>query len=176
MDMIDALLLQRLSEDGRATWADLARVVGLSPAATAERVHRLESRGVITGYYAAIDAEQVGQGLLAFISVSLERPQHRADFLYWVQKHDEVQECHHLAGDDDYLLKVRCASTRALERLISEDLKSLDGIVRTRTTIAMSSVKDVPGFALLTRASTGEAASAAQSSGGRSVANDTDGR
>lgn len=148
MDSIDRTLIRSLMHDGRASWADLAREVSLSPAATAERVHRLEARGVITGYYAAVDAEQVGQTLLAFIAVSLERPQHRDAFLAWVGAHAEVQECHHLAGDDDYLLKVRCASTRALERLISDDLKGLDGIARTRTMITLSSVKESSAFDL----------------------------
>ena len=148
MDSIDRILIRSLMRDGRASWADLARDVSLSPAATAERVHRLEARGVITGYYAAVDAEQVGQALLAFVAVSLERPQHRDAFLEWVNVHPEVQECHHLAGDDDYLLKVRCTSTRALERLVSDDLKALDGIARTRTMITLSSVKESPAFDL----------------------------
>lgn len=56
----------------------------------------------------------------------------------------EVQECHHVTGEDDYWLKVRCRHTKDLERLISEDLKGLPGILKTRTTIALSTVKETP--------------------------------
>jgi len=65
-----------------------------------------------------------------------------------VQTLPEVQECHHVTGDDDYLLKVRCRHTQDLERLISEQLKSLPGILRTRTTIALSTTKETSALPL----------------------------
>jgi len=61
-----------------------------------------------------------------------------------VQELPEVQECHHIAGEDDYLLKVRCASARDLERIVSEEIKGVDGIARTRTTIVLSTSKETP--------------------------------
>nr|WP_277882211.1 Lrp/AsnC ligand binding domain-containing protein [Oculatella sp. FACHB-28] len=73
----------------------------------------------------------------------MEHP-HRATFLQRVQELAEIQECHHVTGDDDYLLKVRCRNTRGLEQLVSENLKGLPGILRTRTTIVLSTTKETP--------------------------------
>ena len=136
------MTIDYLMANGRATWAELASVLGLSAPAAADRVRRLEERGVITGYAARVNPEAIGLGLTAFIAVTLERPAHRAAFLERVRALPEVQECHHVAGDDDYLLKVRCASARDLERIVSDELKGLDGIARTRTTIVLSTSKE----------------------------------
>ena len=105
-------------------------------------MRRLEDRGVIRGYAALLDAEAMGCPLLAMVSVTLDRPQHRAGFLQWVAHAPEVMECHHVAGDEDYVLKLRCAGTQALERLVSDGLKALAGVLRTRTTIVLSTVKE----------------------------------
>ncbi len=142
MDETDSKILEHLMRDGRASWAELAAAVGLSAPGAADRVHRLEQRGVITGYAALVAPESVGGALTAFVAVTLEHPTYRAPFLQRVQAMPEVQECHHTAGDDDYLLKVRCASTRALETIVSEGIKGVDGIARTRTTIVLSTSKE----------------------------------
>lgn len=129
---------------GRITWSELAGILELSAPATAERVRRLEERKIIKGYTALIDPEAVGCELTAFIAVTLERPEHRAAFLQRVQELAEIQECHHVTGEDDYLLKVRCRNTKDLEQLVSENLKGLPGILRTRTTIVLSTTKETP--------------------------------
>jgi len=131
-------------EKGRATWAEMAGRLGLSAPAAAERVRKLEERGVIRGYAALVDPEAVGLRLTAFIGVTLERPEHRAAFLSWAETTPEVQECHHVTGDHDYLLKVRCASTRALEDLLTDGIKGLPGIAGTRTTIVLRTRKETP--------------------------------
>jgi Lrp/AsnC family leucine-responsive transcriptional regulator len=139
---MDAKILTALTCDGRMTWAELGGRVGLSAPAAAERVHRLEERGVIRGFPAQIDPVAVGLGLTAFVAVSLSRPQDRAPFLALAAALDEVQECHHIAGDDDYLLKIRCRDTGHLESLLSDRLKNLEGVVRTRTTIVLRTAKE----------------------------------
>lgn len=141
-DALDLKALRHLQRSGRATWAELAGILGLSAPAAAERVHRLEERGAIRGYSALLAPAAAGCGLLAFIAVTLERPRHRAAFLARIQELPEVQECHHVAGDDDYLLKVRCRGARDLDRLLSEGIKALPGVARTRTTIALGTVKE----------------------------------
>ena len=133
---------------GRVTWSELAATLELSPPATADRVRRLEERGVVQGYSALVNPEAVGCGLTAFIAVTLERPEHRDSFLQRILELPEIQECHHVAGDDDYLLKVRCRSTRDLEQIIRERIKSLQGIVRIRTTIVLSTAKETPALPL----------------------------
>src|SRR5205085_6230291 len=120
MDSIDSTALDVLARQGRISWADLAERLGLSPPAAAERVRRLEAQGLIRGFAAVVDPEALGYPLLAFVGVSLEHAKHRAAFLKLVEQLPQVLECHHVAGEEDYLLKVRCRDTRDLERLISD--------------------------------------------------------
>lgn len=142
MDALDITALRRLMTDGRVSWADLARELGMAPTSAAERVRRLEESGAISGYAAIVDPVVVGADLTAFVAVSLSGSEHRAGFLAAVAMTDEVVECHHVAGDDDFLLKVRCAGTGGLERLVSDQIKGLAGVVRTRTTVVLSSAKE----------------------------------
>lgn len=144
MDAVDHKILTVLMVDGRVSWADLAESVGLSAPAVAERVRRLEDRGVIRGYAADVNGSQVGAHMTALVAVTLDGPGARDGFLRVVRDTAEVQECHHTAGDDDYLLKVRCGGTADLERLLSDVLKSVPGVSRTRTTVVLSTVKDSP--------------------------------
>ncbi|MBC8081029.1 MAG: Lrp/AsnC family transcriptional regulator [Gorillibacterium sp.] len=148
MDALDYKIIQALMLDGRKTWSELAGVLGLSSPAAADRVRRLEEQGVIMGYTAIIQAESVGCDLAALIAVSLEKPEHREAFLNKINRMTEVQECHHTAGDEDYLLKVRCRGTKDLERMISQELKTLPGILKTKTTIILSTVKETSNLPL----------------------------
>lgn len=134
--------LSRLQQSGRETWAGLGEALDMTGPAAAERVRRLEEAGVIRGYTAIVEPEAVGLGLTAFVAVSLERPAHRAAFLKKVATLGEVLECHHVAGDDDYLLKLRCRGPLDLDRVLSEELKGVAGVARTRTTIVLSTAKE----------------------------------
>lgn len=120
----------------------MAAEIGLSAPATAERVNRLVEQGVIKSYGVLVDAEKVGSELTAFVAVSLERPENRAPFLELINQLVEVQECHHIAGEDDYLLKIRSKNTKDLDRVISHEIKGLKGVVRTKTTIVMDTTKE----------------------------------
>ena len=140
--------LARLQDDGRETWAALGDALGMTGPAAAERVRRLEERGVIRGYRAVLDSAAVGATVAAFVAVSLNRPKDRAPFLALVARLAEVQECHHVAGDDDYVLKIRCRDTADLERLLTRELKRLPGVGRTRTTVVLSTVKETSAVPL----------------------------
>jgi Lrp/AsnC family leucine-responsive transcriptional regulator len=148
LDTVDFKVLSCLMRQGRMTWSELAGQLGLSSPATAERVRRLEEKGVISGYAAHVNPEAVGCVLMAFVSVTLEHPQHRAAFLAKVQALPEVQECHHVTGDGDYLLKIRCRGTADLERVISEELKGVPGVLKTHTSIVLSSLKETSDLPL----------------------------
>ncbi len=148
LDAVDKKILILLMAQGRMTWADLAARLQLSPPATAERVRRLEERAILRGYSAQVSAEHVGLHLMAFITLTLDHPRYRAEFLDCVQQHEAIQECHHIAGAGDYLLKVRCRHTRDLEHLVSEVLKSLPGVLRTQTTIVLSTAKETAALPL----------------------------
>ena len=140
--LVDYKALQRLMLQGRATWAELAADMGLSAPAAAERVRKLEQQTIIRGWAALVDPAAVGYPMTAFISVTLDRPKHRAVFLQHVTEMPEVVECHHIAGDGDYLLKVRCRGTSDLDQLLSSRIKGIRGIAHTRTTIVLSTAKE----------------------------------
>lgn len=140
MDTTDRELLGILSADGRATFAELAERVSLSGVATADRVRRLEASGAIAGYEARLDPAHVDADLASFVAVTLDGPHARDAFVAAMSGEPSVLELHHVAGDDDYLLKVRCRDTRDLERVVSERIKGIPGVARTRTTVVLSSV------------------------------------
>lgn len=142
MDTFDFKILQQLMTDARITWADLASAVGLSAPAVADRVNRLSKKGVIKKFGTILNPENIGLSCTAFIEIMLEKPQDRDEFIKKVMEMNEILECHHVVGDYDYLLKVRCRDTKHLDKLISFDLKILAGVVRTRTTIVMDTIKE----------------------------------
>lgn len=142
LDRRDKAALARLMEDGRVSWADLARVLRLSPAAAAQRVRRLEKAGVIRGYAALVDPEALDRPLTAFVGIVLSGHGARRRFLARVRAAGAVQECHHVTGEFDYLLKVRCAGTRDLERLINDTFKGGAGVASSRTVIVLSTAKE----------------------------------
>lgn len=142
MDSLDIQIVRRLISNGRSRWADLARSLGLSSPSIMERVRKLEETGVIRGYSALAAPKMLGLTLTAFLSVTLEHPRYRQTFLEFVEQSPEIQECHHVAGDHDYLLKARCRNTDHLEDLISNRIKDLPGIAATRTVIVLSTVKE----------------------------------
>ncbi len=150
MDALDFKALSRLQQFGRDSWKHLGELLGITAQAAADRIHRLEEQGVVHGYAALIDPESVGLHVAAFVAVSLERPKHLEGFLERVSSLSEVQECHHVTGDDDYLLKVRCRSTTDLERIVDDELRAVPGVVRTRTTIVLRSTKETVALPLVT--------------------------
>ncbi|MGK5089140.1 Lrp/AsnC family transcriptional regulator [Bdellovibrionota bacterium FG-2] len=142
MDATDIKIVKNLMENGRIAWKELAHNLRVSAPTIAERVRKLEEQRVIVGYGALVNPSAIGLKLTAFISITLARPDDREPFLKKILKMPEIQECHHVAGDYDYLLKVRCSDTKALDKLLSIELKGIKGIVRTRTTIVLDSTKE----------------------------------
>jgi Lrp/AsnC family leucine-responsive transcriptional regulator len=142
VDAIDHRIVQRLQVDGRATQLELAREVGLSQPAVAERIRKLEERNVITGYAARVDAAQLGKDVTAFIGVRIEHPKYFEAFAKRVLSLADVLECHRVAGDDSYLLKVKTQNTRTLDDLLVATLRTIPGVTQTHTTIALASIKE----------------------------------
>ena len=148
LDHLDFQILVHLGSNARVTWTELSAHLSLSAPAITERVRKLEERGVIRGYTVLLEPELLGCELLAFIAVQITDAKSRKIFLERVRTMPEVLECHHMSGEDDYWLKVRCAGTKALERMISQELKSISSGIKTRTSIALSSFKDSPSLPL----------------------------
>ncbi|WP_051191882.1 Lrp/AsnC family transcriptional regulator [Microbacterium luticocti] len=135
LDAIDTRLLAEISRDARATLAQLAGLVSLSVSAVQARLRRLESRGVIAGYRPILDAEAVGKPLAAFVEITPLDPAQPDNAPELLEHLSEIEACHSIAGDASYMLFVRVASPRELERLIGQIRQAAS--VRTRTTIVL---------------------------------------
>jgi len=142
MDELDHRIVDLLQREGRATQLELSRSVGLSQPAVAERIRKLEERGVITGYTARVDASKLGKDITAFIGVSIEHPKYFDGFARKVLAMPEVLEAHRVAGQDSYILKVRTRNTKTLDTLLVETLRTISGVTRTHTTIVLTSIKE----------------------------------
>jgi Lrp/AsnC family transcriptional regulator, leucine-responsive regulatory protein len=136
LDERDLDILGALQEDARATYADVASKVGLSSSAVHDRVRKLEQSGVIRAYRAVVDPEAVGLHVAALIAAIPLDPQQPDDLPERVAEFDEVQDCYSVAGEANYVLKVRTRTTAALEDLIRR-LREKAGVA-TRTTIVLS--------------------------------------
>jgi len=117
MDSFGRSLLAELQDNARLSTAELARRVGLSPTATAERIKQMEEVGIVRGYTVEMDREALGLEVLAFIRMTCDG-QHYFRLVDFVKTLEEVRECHHLTGGDAFLLKVTTTSMAGLEALI----------------------------------------------------------
>lgn len=142
MDEIDRKIAIAVQYDGAAGLAELAKIAGLSVSATAERQKRLEERGVIRGWHAALDPVLVGCPLLAFVRLALKPGSGEAAFRASMQEHEVVLECHHMTGNWSYLLKLRFPDMAGLEAFVTAELRSLPGLERLAVDVALSSVKE----------------------------------
>lgn len=143
LDRIDLRILAALQADGRISNLKLAETVALSPTAVLARVQRLTRAGFIVGYHAELNAAKLGRGLVVFVEVLLDRttPNVFDEFKAAVQVHDEVMECHMVAGGFDYLLKTRMADMAAYRAFAGRVLWQLPGVRETRTYAVMEEVK-----------------------------------
>lgn len=133
---LDRQILRLLAGNGRMSYTDLGKETGLSTSAVHQRVRRLEQRGVIRGYAAIIDYEAIELPLTAFISIKPIDPSQPDDSPDLLADVPEIEACHSVAGDENYILKVRCASPTALEELLARIRAKAN--VSTRTVIVLS--------------------------------------
>src|SRR4051812_20603000 len=132
----DQRILRLLAADGRMSFTDLGKATGLSTSAVHQRVKRLEQRGLITGYGASIDYDQLGLPLTAFISIRPIDPSQPDDSPERLRGISEIESCWSVAGDESYILKVRVAAPIDLEDLLARVRSAAN--VSTRTTIVLS--------------------------------------
>lgn len=141
VDRVDLQILAILQENGRVSQNDLARAVSLSPPAVADRLRKLEDRGVISHYTVVLDAKKLELDIGAFIFVGTNGSKFYADFRARASARAEVQECHSVTGQGSHLLKVRVRNTEALEQLLSE-IQAWPGVQWTTTSLVLSTVKE----------------------------------
>ncbi len=142
LDATDVAILDVLQQEGRVTNAELAERVSLSPSATLRRTRALEDAGVINGYVALVDPAVVGRPTSVFVEISLasQREAELDAFEAAIRETPEVMECHLMAGDADYLVKVQCADVADYERIHRQHLAVLPGVTRVRTSFALRTV------------------------------------
>lgn len=142
LDATDHQILEILQQNARTNNSDIARQVGMAPSAILERVRKLEKRGVVKGYPAQLEASFLGMGLLAFILVKTQESMNEISTGLALSEVPGVQEVHHVAGEDCYLVKVRAANPEALGLLLRQDLGNISTVVSTRSTIVLETVKE----------------------------------
>ncbi|HVV11076.1 Lrp/AsnC family transcriptional regulator [Amycolatopsis sp.] len=137
MDALDRKIIAALRLNGRATYAELGRTVGLSASSVHERVGKLESAGVITGYHAVVNPSTVGLGVTALVGIQPTDVAEDDDVAEALGQLPEVESCYAVAGDEAFVVKVRVPTVDELERCLGR-LRRIAGVARTRTTVVLS--------------------------------------
>lgn len=142
IDDIDRKILNILQQNARVSNVQIAREVGMAPSAILERIRKLESRGVIRGYEAKIDPEALGLNLLAYVYVRSDEQLAEEVTGQGLAELPEVQEVHHIAGEDCYLVKVRTTDAKALSQLLRRRFGAIPAVRSTRTTVVLDTLRD----------------------------------
>jgi Lrp/AsnC family leucine-responsive transcriptional regulator len=161
LDAIDRALVQALCVDGRASYQELGKTIGLSPTATADRVRRLVRTGVIRGFRAVVDAQHIGRTVEAAIDVRLELGTDRDEFVAVLRSHPAVVEAVHVTGHFDYQLRVLCSGTTELDAVLGS-LKSNGIVVETATRVMLHRIPGLDPLGLSLDPGPGSAAGRAE--------------
>jgi Lrp/AsnC family transcriptional regulator, leucine-responsive regulatory protein len=137
VDSTDRALIAALRANGRATYAELARVVGLSAPAVHDRVRRLETAGIITGYHAAVAPAALGLGVSALVGILQSDGAEQDELATRLAGVPVVEDCWFVAGEEAFVVKVRVPDVDALETTLGV-LRRIPGVARTRTTVVLS--------------------------------------
>ncbi len=150
LDRTDRKILELLQKDGRLTNLELAQKVNLSPSPVLRRVRALEEAGLIKQYVALLDAEKIGLGLLAYVTVKLEKKGKMPidSFSRAVQSWPEVVACYSMTGDMDYLLRVHVADLQHFSRFMMDSLLKHPGVLDSTSSFALERLKDTTALPL----------------------------
>ncbi len=141
LDDLDIKVLKILQKEGRTKRNELAEAVGLSIPAISERLHKLEEKKVIEGYYAKLNRNAFGYDIMAYILVVMESSKYYKSLISHVEKLPQILECHSVLGEGSHLLKAISKNTESLEKLLSE-IQSWPGVMATKTTFVLSTIKE----------------------------------
>ena len=142
LDKIDLNILRLMQENARISNADMARELGMAPSGVLERVKKLEQKGVIQQYTTRINPVALQQKMLAFVFIKASDGPGCNDTAQMLAEIPEVQEVHHIAGDDCYLVKVRTYDSSTLVSLMRNNFSKIPNLISTRTTIVLETVKE----------------------------------
>nr|WP_208407018.1 Lrp/AsnC family transcriptional regulator [Amycolatopsis granulosa] len=137
VDTLDRKIIAALRLNGRATYAELGRTVGLAASSVHERVGKLEAAGVITGYHATVNPSTVGLGVTALVGIQPTDTADDNEVAEELGALPEVESCYAVAGDEAFVVKVRVPTVDELEHTLGR-LRRIGGVARTRTTVVLS--------------------------------------
>lgn len=141
LDDLDIKVLKILQKEGRTKRNELADAIGLSIPAISERLHKLEDRKIIEGYYTKLNRKAFGYDIMAYILVMMESSKHYKSLISHVEKLPQILECHSVLGEGSHLLKAISKNTESLEKLLAE-IQSWPGVTATKTTFVLSTIKE----------------------------------
>ena len=140
MDSTDIRILNALADNARISISELSDKINLSVSAVSERIRKLEAGGAIARYSVILDEKVLGLDVTAYICILMDHPRYNEQLISYAKGKNEITECSYIAGDYDFLLKVRTESTQSLERILDE-VKSVPGVGRTKTMFVLSTAK-----------------------------------
>lgn len=143
IDKIDRRILNELQKNGKLSNVDLSKLVGLSPSPCLERVKRLEQQGYIKAYHAKLDPHKLGASMLVFVEITLTKTSVDIfeEFSNAVQAQEDIQECHLVSGNFDFLLKTRVADMTNYRKFLGDTILRLPGVSESRSYVVMEEVK-----------------------------------
>lgn len=141
LDDLDIKVLKILQKEGRTKRNELAESVGLSIPAISERLHKLEEKKIIDGYYTKLNRKAFGYDIMAYILVMMDSSKHYKSLISHVEKLPQILECHSVLGEGSHLLKAISKNSEALEKLLSE-IQAWPGVLATKTTFVLSTLKE----------------------------------
>jgi Lrp/AsnC family leucine-responsive transcriptional regulator len=142
IDEISLKILKILQNKARIPNVEVARKVGMAPSAVLERIRKLEKQGFIDGYEVRLNPRRFQRSLVGFVRVVLDRNIRENSVAEKLARIDEIQEVHFITGDDGYLIKVRVAGPDELDRLVRYQIRSIEGVRATHTSVVLSTVKE----------------------------------
>ena len=144
IDKIDKKILEILQRNAKITNAQLSKEIGLSPAPTLERVRKLESKGIISGYNAKLDMSKIGLGVSTFVMVTLKghNKKNLVLFLDKIKNINNVIECHHITGSADFILKVVSENIESYQELMLETVSEIEVTDSLQSMVILSTFKD----------------------------------
>lgn len=141
LDDLDIKILNILQQNGRTKRNQIAEIIGLSIPSVSERLHKLEEKGIIEGYFTKINRKAFGYDIMAYILVTMESSKFYKNLLTKVEKVPQIIECHSVLGEGSHLMKTIVKNTEALEKLLNE-VQGWPGVLSTKTTFVLSTIKE----------------------------------
>lgn len=141
MDSIDVKIIECLKSNARENASVIGSKINMSVSAVIERIKKLEANGIIRQYTLVLSNQKLGLEVCAYLNVSTENPKFNPAFEDFVKRHPHIIECHYIAGDFEYLLKVMTVNSKSLEKMLNE-IKAFSGVRSVKTMVVLSDVKE----------------------------------